>query len=413
MKKPWGRAVRLALMIGLLGVLSCRRPDPLPVVQLEPGPFVHKVTAEGTLRATETTKIAVPPTVRSRVRLAWVAPEGMVLEEGDLVARFDGKEFEVKLEDAQSDLSGTRQDIETTRAESDTKLGGYRRDYETAELELTFAERFRLTDELVFSRVEIAEDVIDEELAGARRDHAEDMSGIQQQLAETELAILDIQKRKSTIKIDEAETGLSSLEVRAPHRGIFTLSRNWRGERVAVGSEMWRGQGIGEIPALDTIEAEVFVLEADAGGVAEGQRARVVVESSPEKVHLARVASVEAAAKPRFRGSPVQYFSVTLSFDHVNAREMKPGQRIAATLVLEELEDVLVVPRQAVHQEDGRFWVYRRAGRSFSPTTVEVGSRSAALLVVEQGLAAGDVVALARPPDAADPKPAPEVAGGA
>ena len=411
MSKPRFHGGRLVLAIALLSVFSCRAPDPLPVVQLEPGPFVHQVTAEGTLRATETTQIGVPPTVRGRVRLAWVASEGTVLEEGDLVARFDGKEFEVKLQDAQTDLRGTRQDIETTRAESDTKLGSYRRDYEVAELELAFAERFRLTDDLVFSRVEIAEDLIDEELAGARRDHAENMSGIQQQIAETELAILDIQKRRSTIKIDEARTGLARLEVRAPHRGIFTLARNWRGERVAVGSEMWQGQQIGEIPALDTMEAEVFVLEADAGGVAKGQRARVVVESSPEKVHLARVASVEAVAKPRFRGSPVQYFSVTLAFDRVDARGMKPGQRIAATLVLEELDEVLVVPRQAVHQKDSRFWVYRRAGRSFSPTTVEVGSSSAALLVIERGLAAGDVVALARPADAQDPEPAGEVAG--
>ena len=66
------------------------------------------------------------------------------------------------------------------------------------------------------SRTEIVEDAIDEELATARRDHAEDMSGIQQELARTELEILDIEKRKSNIKIDEAETGLSSLEVRAP-----------------------------------------------------------------------------------------------------------------------------------------------------------------------------------------------------
>ena len=361
------------------------------------GPFVHKVTAEGTLKAKESTKITVPPTVRRRVRLAWVAPEGTLLEEGDLVARFDGREFEINLEEAEADLSGTLQDVTRTRADSDVKLGEHRRDYEVAELELDFAEQFDLTDEFIFSRREIVEDAIDEELAGARRDHAQDMSEIQEELAQTELEILDIEKRKSTIRIDDARTGLSSLEVRAPHRGIFTLSRNWRGETVAVGTEMWRGQEIGEIPALDTMEAEVFVLEADAGGVAAGQTASVVVESNPEVVHAAKVSRMEAVAKPRFRGSPVQYFGVTLEFVGTDTGMMKPGQRVVATLLLEEREEVVVVPRQAVFQEGDVYWVYKRDRGSFSATPVDVGGGSAALVIVESGLEEGDLIALARP----------------
>ncbi len=391
----------------LLPVLlnACGGASDVPVYRITRGHFVRKVTAEGTLKAKETTKITVPPTVRRRVRLAWVVPEGTQLEEGDLVARFDGRDFELTLEDAAADLSGTNQDVAKTRADSSVKIGEYRRDYEVAELELDFAERFEVTDEFVFSRHEIVEDAIDEELATARRDHAGDMSQIQEKLADTELEILDIEKRKSNLKIDEAKTGLSSLEVRAPHRGILTLSRNWRGETVSVGSEMWRGQEIGEIPALDTMESEVFVLEADAGGVAAGQAASVVVEANPEVVYPAKVARMEAVAKPRFRGSPVQYFGVTLEFEATDTEVMKPGQRVVATLYLEELEEAIVVPRQAVSQQGDHFWVYKRNGRAFDATTVEVGAGSAALLVIESGLEEGHVIALAKPLDVHDPPP--------
>ena len=393
----------------LLG--GCGASNEVPVYGVTKGPFIHKVTAEGTLKAKETTKITVPPTVRRRVRLAWVVPEGTLLEEGDLVARFDGREFEINLEDAEADLSGTVQDVTRTRSDSDVKVGEHRRDYEVAELELDFAERFELSDEFVFSRREITEDAIDEELAGARRDHAQDMSQIQEGLAQTELEILDIEKRKSTIKIDDARTGLSSLEVTAPHRGILTLSRNWRGETVAVGSEMWRGQEIGEIPALDTMEAEVFVLEADAGGVADGQAAAVVVESNPEIVHPAKVARMEAVAKPRFRGSPVQYFGVTLEFETTDTETMKPGQRVLATLYLEELEEAVVVPRQAVFQERDVFWVYKRSSGSFSAIPVVVGGGSAALVVIASGLVDGDVIALAKPLGVDDAPPIVEQMG--
>lgn len=398
--------LRLAITVAVLN--GCGAAIDVPVYEVTRSPFVHKVTAEGTLKAKETTKITVPPTVRRRVRLAWIAPEGTLLEEGDLVALFDGKEFELNLEDAEADLSGTNQEVARTRAESDVKLGEHRRDYEVAELELEFAERFELTDEFVYSRREIVDDAIDEELATARRDHAGDMSVIQKSLVRTELDILDIGKRKSNLKIDEAKTGLSSLEVRAPHRGTLTLSRNWRGEAVEVGSEMWRGQEIGEIPALDVMEAEVFVLEADAGGVAEGQEARVVVEANPEVVHPAKVARIEAVAKPRFRGSPVQYFGVTLDFETTDSETMKPGQRVVAKLYLEELEEAIVVPRQAVSQEGDHFWVYARNGGTFDATPVEVGAGSAALMVIESGLEEGDVLALTKPLDVNDVPPLTE-----
>lgn len=381
-----------------------------PTYEVKRGPFVHKVTAEGTLKAKETTKITVPPTVRRRVRLAWVAPEGAVLEEGDLVARFDGRAFEVNLEEATADLSGTSLDVAKTRADSDIKIGEHRRDYEVAELELDFAERFEMTDEFVYSQHEIVEDAIDEELATARRDHAGEMRQIQEELAQTELEILDIEKRKSNLKIDEARTGLSSLEVRAPHRGVLTLSRNWHGETVSVGSEMWRGQEIGELPALDVLEAEVFVLEADAGGVAEGQEARVVVEANPEIVHAAKVARIEAVARPRFRGSPVQYFGVTLEFQATDNETMKPGQRVVAQLFLAEIEEAIVVPRQAVSQEGDRFWVYTQSGGAFDATPVEVGAGSAALIVIESGLEEGDVLALTKPLDGNDTPPLTEEA---
>ena len=385
------------MVFGTAGIAACSATEETPVYRVDRTTFVHRVTAEGTLKARETTKISVPPTVRQRVRLAWIAAEGTLLESGDLVALFDQKEFEQNLEEAQSDLEGTTHEQSRTEAESDIRIGEFQRDYEVADLELDFARRFQLTDESVFSRHEIAESAIDEDLAGARKGHAESMQEIQRSLATTELEILEIRKRKANLSIDEARAGLDSLEVRAPHAGILTLTRNWRGEVPAVGMEMWRGYELGEIPALDSMEAEVFVLEADAGGLGDGLTADLVIESHPETVLAAKTARVEKLARPRFRGSPVQYFGVTLEFEETRPEIMKPGQRVVATLYLRQVADALVVPRQAVFQDGEEFWVYRRNGSGFENRAVEIGAGSAGLVVIASGLDAGDVVALTQP----------------
>ena len=359
--------------------------------------FVHRVTAEGTLKAETTTPLTVPSEVRRTVRLAWVAADGSVVAEGDLIARFDPTEMEERLDEGRADLESAGLEVDKSKVESGVKVKSIETKLKVADLELSHAKRFGKTDDDVFSRHEIVESEIDEKLAADRRDHATDARRTQQSLSQTELELLAIKKRKAQLIIDQAEGGLSALEVRAPHAGILTLIRNWSGEVPQVGAEMWRGQEIAEIPDLSSLEAEVFVLEADAGGLVTGKPATVVVEAEPEVTYAAEIKRVDSVAKPRFRGSPVQYFGVVLKFVGETSESMKPGQRVRATLLLDEVGDALVVPRQAVVQEGGHPQVFVVSGDGFEPRQVETGGSSLGLGVVTAGLEEGERIALSPP----------------
>ncbi len=324
------------------------------------------------------------------------------MEAGDLVARFDATAMQDQLEDGEADLKSARLQVDKSHVESDIKRGALETRLKTAGLELEHAQQFQKTDAQVFSRNEITEDAIDEQLAVERREHASESHVTQESLSRTELELLGIQERRARQTIQQARDGLSALEVRAPHAGILTLTRNWRGEVPQVGSEMWRGQTIAEIPDLSTMEAEVFVLEADAGGLEAGKTAKVVVEARPDEIFEATVRHVDAVAKPQFRGSPVQYFGVTLAFEEQPAETMKPGQRVRATLRIDWVEDALVVPRQATLQQDGETRVLVASGNGFEPRRIETGASSLGLIEVTSGLAEGDLIALAPPSAGSD-----------
>jgi len=391
-----GLAVLFFLIVALH--FSCGGDERWPTFEVQPAEFVHEVTADGTLLARETTRISVPEQVRGRVRIAWLAAEGTLLSEGDLVARFDGRQLEEELVSAEADLAQNDESVRETDAESSIKAGEYKRDFDTATLDLDFARRYLKTDEVTFSRHELIESAIDEELAEARRDHADGMGSVQESLRTTEAEILAIDRQRAENRREEADTALAALEIRAPHDGILTLVRNWRGEVPAVGSELWRGQEIAELPDLDSMEAEVYVLEADAGGLVVDRPARVAIPAHPDVSIAGTIARVDPIAKPRSRDSPVQYFGVGVEIEAEDPSVLKPGQRVVATLVMEELSDALVVPRQAVHQDENRSWVYRSDGARFEEQTVRVGTRSFGLLVIEEGLKEGDRVALEQPP---------------
>lgn len=388
-----GLACTLTLSLGC----STDPGSSVPTQQVERRTFVQRVTVEGQLEAANSTQLTVPMDVQQRVRLAWVESEGKKIEAGDVVARFDAKAMQRQLEDSRGEHRSTELKIDKTRIESSIEVSRLSTELAISDLELEHARSFQKVDSDVFARRDILQDAIDGELATARKEHAEKATGTQQQLAQTELDLLTIRQRQAQLKIDRARNALETLEIRSPHAGILQLARNWRGEPPRAGAEMWRGQSIGEIPDLETLQAKVYVLEADAGGLAEGKPAEVTVEAHPETTYAATIRSIEALAKPRIPGSPVQYFGVVLALETTAIGIMKPGSRVRATLHLEERDDALVLPRQAIFQQEGTSRVYVRSASGFGLRDVEVGPTSLGWVVIDSGLSEGDVVALAEP----------------
>src|SRR5512139_1685120 len=142
------------------------------------------------------------------------------------------------------------------------------------------------------------------------------------------------------------------------------------------------------------MQAKVYVLEADAGGLVPGVPASVVVEAHPEIEFKAKIKKVDTLAKRRTGWIPVQYFGTTLEFEATDAAVMKPGQRVRAVLALDSRPDAISIPRNAVFEKDGRKIVYKRTRSGFVPVPVDLGPAAVGRVVVEKGLEPGDEIAL-------------------
>jgi hypothetical protein len=92
------------------------------------------------------------------------------------------------------------------------------------------------------------------------------------------------------------------------------------------------------------------VLEADAGGPGAGQAAPWCWTRGPDVVWKARVKKVDPFPKPSSPRCPAQYFGACWRSRATPRRQA--GQRLSATIVLDELPKALVVPRQAVFRKD-------------------------------------------------------------
>lgn len=397
------RVVLLALaplVLALTAVFAfgpARSGDEVPVATVERGDFERWVTADGSLRAASATRIRVPPQTPGRLRIAWLAPEGSYLAAGDVAVRFDPTDVETTLADRRADLASNDLRLEKQSVEAEARIDNLSRDADLARRDLEHSREFATQDELIYSRSEILEARIDQDLAEARLEQARDDARREEVLSRADREILAIERRRITADVERAESTLGALEVRAPHDGYFVYQRDWRGQEPRVGDTVFQALPIGELPRLGEMEVEAYVLEADAGGLEPGDRARVHLEARPGTVYDAEVMHVDAIAKPRHPASPVQYFAVRLRLGKSDPEVMKPGQRVSSEILLERQEDALTVPRQAVFERDGESIVYRREGRGFEPVPVVVGTAGRGRVVVTGDLDAGDAIALADP----------------
>jgi HlyD family secretion protein len=409
-------ATLAALAVGLVAWRLAGRGPSVPTETVQRGRFLRVVRAEGTLRAVQATPLSVPPDLDGSFKIAWVADEGTRLQQGDVAFRFDPTDFENEVLDGRADQTSADRRIDKARVQGEVTTRNLERDATLAEHEYENARTFQSKDAEIYSRFDIISSEIDASLAQKKKEHAEAVKGTRSGLAKTELEILGIDRHKADLKVGRAEKGLHSMEMRAPHAGVLKLERNWRGIPPRVGENAWPGQKLAEIPNLAALEAEVFVLEADAGGVVNGQKVAVTVEGQGGTPLPGTVKTVDAVAKPRFRGVPVQYFSAILKLERTDEATMKPGQRVQAVITVVDTPDAVTVPRQALLERDGKKLVYRQSGWGrFEPVEVTLGPAALGRVVVEKGLASGDVVALADPtqaPARTTPTPSRGVAVG-
>lgn len=367
----------------------------VPVHVVTEGSFSRIVNAEGVLRPVKTTTLKAP-SGRDALMIAWMVSDGDPVKKGDVIIKFDSGELTRKL----ADRAGERFAADGMIAKEKTLTAAAMRERErVAALTRDELERSRdlgIKDERFFPKTEVIQSQIDENLFERRLDQAIAARKHEEKRARSQIDLLIIERRLADIEYEEVRGKLRALEIRAPHDGTFLLQRPDGRGVTRAGDRIPPSMKIAEVSSNDDLIAEVFVLEADAGGLAANKPATVYLEARPDQPLTARVKRVSAFPKPEYPDNPTQYFSTMLELDQ-SAAGLKPGQRLHATIFIEEIPKAMAVPRQAVFRAEAGTVVYRRAGGGFEPTKVTIGAGTVGRLVITQGVKPGDELALRDP----------------
>ncbi len=385
----------------LLTVIGCggKTEEPVPTLVASRADFEVVVRAHGELAAARSTVIKIPPQLSTWQTIGWIAEEGALVRAGDPVLVFSDVDIVAGTAETESKIG-----LEDLRRES--AENGFDRDdlhlhnqLEVLDMQRDMATRYAPKDEQIFSRNQIIEATIDLEVLGTESAYL-NRQGEQLGLRQVaELELLTLQRRTHEVKLSQLQSARANLALTAPHDGVFLLGEGWSKESLRPGTRVHPMWNLGELPDLSQMTAKVWVHESEAGGLKAGLAATVSLDIAPGRAFKASVARVSGVAAPIDEASPARYFEVTLDLAELDRVLLRPRHRVEAAIFVERLADVIAVPNQAVFEEGGTAFVMVREGGRFLRRDVVLGSRGPSRTVVRTGLAAGDELALARPPE--------------
>jgi HlyD family secretion protein len=422
----WTRALwslgLLAVAAAMAAVVpAAQRPasgGDVPSTRVTRGTLKLDVHANGELRASRVASLMAPP-AGGALRLVRLADTGSALRTGEVAMEFDPASQQFAVEQAESELAESAQEIIKMRADVDLRAAQDRVDLLTARFDVRRAELDALADETIIAAIERKKRLLALEEAERRLAQLEEDVQSRTATSRAALAVVEEKRTKATLAAQRAQQIIDSLVVRTPIDGLVIARENrdvtnmfYSGMTLPLyraGDLVMSGRLVLEVHASAAMEVRIKVNEQERANATEGQTASVVADALPGKPYTARVSSLAgSAARGNFfdnTSGPLRMFDVTLRLDQPDPR-LRPGTSVRVVLSGAEVRDALTLPRQAVFQKNGKPVVYARTGTGFTPREVKVTHRTESRVAVE-GVTEGTEVALVNPEASTTGSPSP------
>lgn len=393
-------AYRDALWLRVSRVFAAADEDPIPVAKLTREAFRVTVPATGEVVGMDTTPVPTPNTPSGSLRLAYLIPEGTLVQPNDLLVRFDSTDAKLSLERQQNTLGANqeRTKITTSKQQTDEKVLAL--DRTSAEMDYEYAMTVMPQDETIFSKWDIITAQVNANLSKERIEYLKARAKTQQRIARSDQQILAIERNRAQSEISVLERTLNSLELRSPVAGL-ALYRRDRMREPQIGDESQPGQVLVEVVDLEILQARIYVLERDGGNLAKGQDVVIRLDAIPEKEYHGVIRSVSAVAQSLQRNSPLRYFTCDVGIVDAgpDLKRIRPGMYLRGDVVLGDYESCFVVPSSAVtyREKEQKYLVYLRKGDSFEAREVETGLSAHGEAVILKGVEENEIIALRNP----------------
>jgi HlyD family secretion protein len=198
------------------------------------------------------------------------------------------------------------------------------------------------------------------------------------EIARAQAALNDAEAELAAARHVEAQTAIT-----APVTGtIYTMD-------AAPSEYAEAGKLLVEVADLHNERVRAYFDEPDLGRLATGQKVSIHWDAKPGREwhgHVSRLPVTVVTYTTRNVGE------VLVDLDG-SEDDLLPDTNVTVTVTISSEPDALSMPREALHEQNGKYFVYKVADNELQRVTVTIGSPNLTQVPILSGLQEGDMVA--------------------
>ncbi len=188
---------------------------------------------------------------------------------------------------------------------------------------------------------------------------------------------------KSVLDVELKHLAVEFASLVTPIAGIVT-----RIDTPVAGVNITPATAVFAVADPTSLVFEATVDETDVGSLSVGQKATITLDAFPDATYSGTIRYISYISQQSSGGATV--FPVKIAFD--NPENLRIGLNGDITIVTDRESNVLTVPTEAIREENGNTYVYKKTGSSYKKTPITAGKKNEDDVIITDGIAEGDVI---------------------
>ncbi|MEI7420576.1 MAG: HlyD family efflux transporter periplasmic adaptor subunit [Prolixibacteraceae bacterium] len=202
-----------------------------------------------------------------------------------------------------------------------------------------------------------------------------------------------------TEKDNKYQMAFDQANITAPQNGMLIYGRTFgRGgsRKLTIGSNVSsQNPIIATLPDLSVLVSETYVEEIYISKIKVGDSARVHIDALRKQVKVGVISNISNVGQ-EMNGFESKVFKVNIRIASDNKR-IKPAMTTNNEIIISREQNVLVIPRSAIFNEEAKQFVYLKEFSGVSVRYVEIENKNEKFAVIKSGLKEGDKILLSKP----------------
>ena len=368
------------------------------------GTFINEVYISGEAQSTSSKEINGPSNTRRfglyNIKIQDLVPEGTIVKKGEYIGKLDVSEingkildFEINLENVQSQYITQQLDTTLSLKQERNGIKDLLFNIEEDKLEL---QRSAYESPATIRSLEIKIEKTKRDLKEKKADYS-----IKKRQADARMIQVGNKVLKTENQIEELTALQKAFTIYSDDGGMVTYIKERNGTKKKVGSMIspW-DPAIASLPDLSKMESKTYSNEVDIRKIKKGLKATIGFDAFPNIELEGEVTDVANIGESK-SGSDIKVFQILIKLNETN-KNIRPGMTTSNKILINEKEDVLIAPLEAIFSQDSISYAYVKSGYSIEKKQVELGLTNNDQVIVNNGLEENDIVYLNKPEDMDD-----------